>query len=123
MTDFHKIWIGQCEAARDIREAFGVQKALGYLIREKFLNFVEAADHDPDFAAEVPAFVEEIHAIFQPEETRVYLDGVHCVGPLGHVCSDEEYEEMLEEFDLTRHFLLRGHERPLPPHHRNRRSR
>ena len=32
MGEFHEIWIEQCEAARDIREAFGLQKALGYLI-------------------------------------------------------------------------------------------
>jgi len=48
MREFHKIWIDQCEAARDIREAFGVQKALGYLIGEKLLNFLRAADQDPE---------------------------------------------------------------------------
>ena len=32
MIDFHKIWIEQCEAARSIREEFGIEKALGYLI-------------------------------------------------------------------------------------------
>jgi hypothetical protein len=96
MTDFHKIWIDQCEAARDIREAFGVEKALGYLIGEKFLNFLQAADQDPDFAGEVTAFVEEIKAIFQPSEIRAYLEAVRRVGPLGHVCDDETYEEMRE---------------------------
>jgi hypothetical protein len=39
MREFHKIWIEQCEAARDIREGFGVEKALGYLIGEKLLNY------------------------------------------------------------------------------------
>ncbi|MGH9460210.1 MAG: hypothetical protein ACRD1X_03270 [Vicinamibacteria bacterium] len=93
MTDFHKIWIDQCEAARDIKETFGLAKALGYLIGEKLLNFVEAADQDPDFAAELAAFVEEIRVIFQPSELRAYLDGVHRVGSLGHILSDEDYEE------------------------------
>jgi len=46
--------IEQCEAARDIREAFGVDKATGYLIGEKFLNFVQASDGHPEFAAELP---------------------------------------------------------------------
>ena len=41
MIEFHKIWIEQCEAARDIREGFGLEKAIGYLIGEKFLNFLE----------------------------------------------------------------------------------
>ncbi len=42
--DFHKIWIEQCEAARGIEDEFGTQKALDYLIGEKFLNFLEAAE-------------------------------------------------------------------------------
>jgi hypothetical protein len=34
------------------RERFGVENALDYLIGEKLLNFVKAADQDPDFATE-----------------------------------------------------------------------
>jgi len=64
MGEFHEIWIEQCEAARDIREAFGLQKALGYLIGEKLLNFLRAADEDPAFAGELPRFVAEIKQIF-----------------------------------------------------------
>jgi hypothetical protein len=30
--EFHKIWIEQCEAAGGIRERFGLQNALQYLI-------------------------------------------------------------------------------------------
>ncbi|MGH9461136.1 MAG: hypothetical protein ACRD1X_07950 [Vicinamibacteria bacterium] len=93
MTDFHTIWRDQCEAARDIREAFGLQKALGYLIGEKLLNFVGAADQDPDFAAELSAFLAEIRSIFEPSEIRAYLDKVPRVGSLGHILSDADYEE------------------------------
>ena len=42
-----KIWIDQCEAARDIDDEFGTDKALDYLIGEKFINFLEAAGHRP----------------------------------------------------------------------------
>ncbi len=35
MIEFHKVWIEQCEAARDIREAFGLEKAIRYLVGEK----------------------------------------------------------------------------------------
>ena len=94
MIEFHKIWIDQCEAARDIREGFGPEKAIGYLIGEKFLNFLEASDRHPEFAAELPRFVEEIEQIFGPEEILAYLDGVRRVGALGHTASDEAYEEM-----------------------------
>jgi hypothetical protein len=30
MIEFHKVWIEQGEAARDIREAFGPEKAIGF---------------------------------------------------------------------------------------------
>ena len=32
MIEFHKIWIEQCGATRDIRDDFGLEKTLGYLI-------------------------------------------------------------------------------------------
>jgi hypothetical protein len=35
--DFHKIWQEQCEATRTIRERFGVENALDYLVGEKLL--------------------------------------------------------------------------------------
>jgi hypothetical protein len=83
MIEFHKIWIDQCEAARDIRDAFGPEKAIGYLIGEKFLNYLEASDEDAAFAVKLPRFIEEIRQIFEPTEIRAYLDGVRRVGALG----------------------------------------
>lgn len=96
VDSFHEIWIEQCEAARDIREAFGLQRAIGYLIGEKLLNFIRAADQDPAFASELPRFVAEIKRIFDRAEIETYLAGVQRVGALGHVASDEAYEEMRE---------------------------
>jgi hypothetical protein len=96
MREFHKIWIDQCEGARDIREAFGLQKALGYLIGEKLLTFLRAAKQDAAFAGEVPSFVAEIREIFDREEIQIYLHGAQRVGALGHVATDEAYEEMRE---------------------------
>ena len=61
----HEIWTEQCEAARGIEDEFGTQDALSYLISEKFLNFLEVADDDPKFRAEIPAFVAEIKTIFE----------------------------------------------------------
>jgi len=71
---FHKIWIDQCEATEGIRERFGLDDALHYLIGEKLFSFVHAAEDDPDFAAELPAFVAEIRRIFTPTEIRDFLD-------------------------------------------------
>ena len=50
MGHFHKIWIEQCEAAEGIKERYGVNKAMGYLIGEKLMGFVQAADRDNEFA-------------------------------------------------------------------------
>ena len=96
MREFQKIWIEQCEAGRGIRERFGLQKALGYLIGEKFINFLRAAADRPEFAGEVPAFAAEIVDIFDRAEIRTYLDTVRRVGPLGHTATDEEYAVLLE---------------------------
>jgi len=44
MIDPHELWPPQCKAAEGIKNEFGTQKALDYLIGEKFLNYLEAAD-------------------------------------------------------------------------------
>jgi hypothetical protein len=71
---FHKIWIEQCAATEGIREHFGLEDALDYLIGEKLFNFVMAAEQNPEFAAELPTFVAEIRRLFAAEEIRDYLD-------------------------------------------------
>jgi len=71
--DFHKIWQEQCAAARTVRERFGVENALDYLIGEKLLNFAKAADQDPEFAAELPCFQAAVWEIFNPYELRGYI--------------------------------------------------
>lgn len=52
---------------------FGVKKALDYLVGQKLLNFAEAADEDPDFAAELPRFQAAVWEIFNPYELRGYV--------------------------------------------------
>jgi hypothetical protein len=59
-----EIWKEQCDAALQIEAEFGTQNALDYLIGEKILNFLEPAENDFEFRAEVPAFVAEIKTIF-----------------------------------------------------------
>ena len=74
MTEQHKIWIEQFEAAEGIEDEFGTQKALEYLIGEKFLNFLEAAETDANFRAEIPAFVGKIKTIFERWQLAAYLE-------------------------------------------------
>jgi hypothetical protein len=72
--EFHKIWIDQCEATEGIRDHFGPNNALDYLIGEKLLSFVHAAEQHPEFAAELPAFLAAIRHLFPAEQIRDYLD-------------------------------------------------
>ena len=72
--EFHKIWIEQCDATKEIHDLFGLQRALDYLIGEKLFSFVHAAERTPEFAAELPHFVNEIRRIFTAREIRSYLD-------------------------------------------------
>jgi hypothetical protein len=74
MPEFHKIWIEQCEAARGIEDEHGTQQALDYLVGEKFLNFLEAAESDANFRGEIPAFVAKIKAVFEPWQLAQYLE-------------------------------------------------
>ncbi len=87
-----KIWIEQCQATEGIRERFGIQKALGYLIGEKLVNFVQEADGDPDWARELPQFIAEIKRIFSPTEIQDYLDNIRRTGTMGHACTEPEFE-------------------------------
>jgi len=77
-----KIWIEQCEAARAIEDEFGTAKALDYLIGEKFINFLDAAEDDPEFRAEFPALVTEIKRIFERWQLVEYLEKARQTEPL-----------------------------------------
>ncbi len=90
----HKIWIEQCAAARGLKDSFGSQKALGYLVGEKLMNFVEAADDHPEFAEELPRFIAEVRSIFSQPLLRSYLETVQRVGAAGHVLSGADHDFM-----------------------------
>ncbi len=101
-----KIWIEQCNAARNIEDEFGTDKALDYLIREKFLNFLEAAETDAEFRAEIPAFVAEIKTIFEPWQLVEELDRARQSEPFDPALYDEDDDpedvEMERQYDLRR---------------------
>jgi hypothetical protein len=70
---FEKIWVQQCKATKGIKRRFGVKSALDYLIREKLLNFVDAAEQRPEFAQELPRFLAEVWRIFNQYEIAGYV--------------------------------------------------
>jgi hypothetical protein len=46
---------------------------LDYLVSEKLLNFAEAAERHPEFAAELPRFQAAVWEVFHPYELAGYL--------------------------------------------------
>src|SRR3954453_9822716 len=88
--EFCKIWVEQCEAATSIEAEFGTDKALDYLIREKFLNFLEAAETDAEFRAEIPAFVAEIKMIFERWQLAEELERARQTEPFDPSIYDED---------------------------------
>ena len=100
--DFHKIWIEQCEAAKGIEGEFGTQRALDYLVGEKFLNFMEAAENDPNFRDEIPAFVAEIKGIFEPWQLAQYLEAARETEPFDPALFEDDDETEPEEIEDLR---------------------
>ena len=96
-TEFHKIWMEECAATEDIRENFGLENALDYLIAEKLFTFLMVSERDPAFAAEVPAFVDEIRRIFTATEIRDYLDHLERTKFLAPQEPDLEVDDLDDE--------------------------
>jgi hypothetical protein len=80
--EFHRRWIEQCEAAQRIKQRFGLSNALEYLVGEKLLHYVEAAEHHPEFAQELPYFVAEIKRMFSLAEVSNYAVHIERTQPL-----------------------------------------
>ena len=94
---FHKIWGDQCEAARGIEDEFGTVPALDYLVGEKFMNHLEAADQNTEFNAELPAFAAEIKKMFEPWQLADYLEKAGRTERFDpSLCDDDEDPETME---------------------------
>ncbi len=98
-----KIWIEQCESAKTIEDEFGTDKALDYLIEEKFLNFLEAAETDAEFRAEIPAFVAAIKKIFERWQLAEHLEKARQTEPFDpEVYDDPDDAETERQLELRR---------------------
>jgi hypothetical protein len=96
--NLRKIWIEQCEAARGIDDEFGTVNALKYLIGEKVLHYLQAAENDAEFRAEIPAFVAEIKTIFEPWQLAEYLEKAGWTEPFDPSLYDEDDEDTNPKF-------------------------
>ncbi len=94
----HQIWIEQCEAARTIRERYGLEAAFDYAVGEKLMNFASAAHDHPAFASELPRFVSEVRRMFSAEEIRTQLARLECEqGERDAESGDPDEEEVFSE--------------------------
>lgn len=98
--EFHKIWIEQCEAARGIENEFGTQKALDYLVGEKFLNFLEAAETDVNFRDEIPEFVARIKGLFERWQLAQYLETARETEPFDPSLFEPRSHSLLGEEEI-----------------------
>ena len=96
MKQPHKQWIEQVEAAEGIRDKYGLDKALGYIIGEKFLKHLQHSEKDEEFKSEIEPFIQAIKDRFEPWELHQYFDSVQRTGTLGHTMTDEDYKYIME---------------------------
>ena len=97
--EFHKIWIDQCEAAEQTQADYGTEKALGYLIGEKLLNFLEVAETKPEWQAEVPHFISKIKELFPSWQIAEFFENPRRLGTLGHVADEEGHRLYRSQVD------------------------
>jgi hypothetical protein len=100
MTEYHKMWIEQFEAAQGIEGEFGTQKALDYLVGEKFLDFLEAAESDAHFRAEIPTFVAKIKEIFERWQLAQYLETAKETEPFDPALFEPRQHSVLGEEEI-----------------------
>jgi len=92
-----------CQAARNVEGEFGTKEAMGYLIGEKFINFLEAAENEADIQTELPAFVAEINRIFERWQLAEFLETARQTERFDPAIYDDAEEADLErQFDLRR---------------------
>jgi hypothetical protein len=96
---YHKIWIDQCEAVGQIEAEYGIEKAIGYLIGEKLLNFLEVAETKPEWRAEVPHFIAKIKDIFEPWQIAEFFESPRRLGTLGHTADEVGHELFRSQLD------------------------
>lgn len=88
-----------CEAARGVEMEFGPQQTMGYLIGEKFLNFLEVVETKDGWRGTIPSFVTEVQSLFEPWQLAGFLNTPRRLGVLGHTADDEGHRLLREALD------------------------
>lgn len=98
----------QISAAMDIKDEHGVEKAIGYLIGEKFYDLIKEfrfwqksyknrVKTINDFKILLTKFSEKIRDLFTEEEINGYFESNPRFGCLGHTATEEEHKLFVEK--------------------------
>jgi hypothetical protein len=71
------------------------------LVEEKFISFLEAAEDDADFRAEIPAFAAEIKTIFEGWQLAQCLESARESEPFNAADYEEEGDDP-EDIEMER---------------------
>lgn len=97
MLTQEELWEQQCEAASRIRDDFGWLKGIGYLVGEKFLNFVRDLRGNPAGRARLEEMAQDVRELFPRGELVSYFKNTDRFGSLGHIVDNETYREMQKD--------------------------
>ena len=79
------------------------QQPIGYVVGEKCINFLEAAEDDIAFRGEIQAFVAEIKTIFEPWQLAEYSFKARETEPFYPLLYDDAEEAEIErQLELRR---------------------
>ncbi len=89
-------WLDQCHAAEDIRDQYGLTKAIGYLVGEKFIDLLRDLSAHPELESEAAPFAAKIRDIFDFHELAGWFANTKRIGPLGHILDEDEHDTLVE---------------------------
>jgi hypothetical protein len=100
-------WQDKCEAAREVKENFGTENALKYLIGEKFLDFLDTAERLKDYRAEIPDFAAEIKDIFEQWQIADHLERARHREPFDPADYEDDDEMSADDIEMERKWDIR----------------
>jgi len=90
-------------ASEDIRDRFGLEKALGYVVGEKLYNTIVYGDQiaeeigQAEFENLLSEFAELVNLSFTRDEIESYFKKTPRFGALGHVATEAEHRLFVEK--------------------------
>lgn len=110
------IWQEQCDAAIEIRERFGTDNALDFLVGEKFVDYLRHAARELNYKRQLCPFADRIKVLFSSCELVAWFEMKRKQrpsdqSPFKEPEFDSEVEAELAESSLKKMYLLEDAER------------